>query len=207
MTCTGGGTKLACAIVQPGGPNDIDEVEDRMPLLPGRIPPHRHDPARDHQRVTLTYGIPIPDRERQLVARHPLLRIDLCEDRHRMQSVGDLRSTSRRHGWCERRRPASAGFPKEGEQGSRRATALPTRQGSHDAPWDQRAYDSAMENEPRLEDWRGVDIGQIRAQLRLPVKERVRVMVEAANVLLDVQAHARSAEASERVDGPPIKVR
>lgn len=64
-----------------------------------------------------------------------------------------------------------------------------------------------MENEPRLEDWRGVDIGQIRAQLRLPVKERVRVMVEAANVLLDVQAHARSAEASERVDGPPIKVR
>ena len=44
-----------------------------------------------------------------------------------------------------------------------------------------------------LEDWRGVDVGQIRAQLRLPVKERVRVMVEAANVLLGVQEHARRA--------------
>jgi hypothetical protein len=44
-----------------------------------------------------------------------------------------------------------------------------------------------------LEDWRGVDVGQIRAQLRLPVKERVRVMVEAANVLLGVQEHAHRA--------------
>jgi len=48
-----------------------------------------------------------------------------------------------------------------------------------------------------LEDWRGVDVGQIRAQLRLPVKERVRVMVEAANVLLGVQAHARRARDAE----------
>lgn len=47
-----------------------------------------------------------------------------------------------------------------------------------------------------LEDWRGVDVGQIREQLRLPVKERVRVMVEAANVLLGVQEHAlRSRQA------------
>lgn len=44
-----------------------------------------------------------------------------------------------------------------------------------------------------LEDWRGVDVAQIRAQLRLPVKERVRVMVEAANVLIAMQEHARRA--------------
>jgi hypothetical protein len=42
-----------------------------------------------------------------------------------------------------------------------------------------------------LEDWRGVDIGQIRAQLRLPFTERVRVMVEAANLLMAVQERAR----------------
>lgn len=48
-----------------------------------------------------------------------------------------------------------------------------------------------------IEDWRGVDVGQIREQLRLPVKERVRVMVEAANVLLSVQEHARRAREAE----------
>lgn len=47
------------------------------------------------------------------------------------------------------------------------------------------------------EDWRGVDVGQIRAQLRLPVTERVRVMVEAANLLMAVQEHARGARNSE----------
>ena len=50
-----------------------------------------------------------------------------------------------------------------------------------------------METTSSLEDWRGVDVGQIREQLRLPVKERVRVMVEAANVLLSVQENARRA--------------
>jgi hypothetical protein len=40
------------------------------------------------------------------------------------------------------------------------------------------------------EDDRGVDIAQIRAQLRLTVPERVRVMVEAANQLLAVQETA-----------------
>lgn len=50
-----------------------------------------------------------------------------------------------------------------------------------------------MQGSSALEDWRGVDVGQIRAQLRLPVNERVRVMVEAANVLLGVQEHARRA--------------
>lgn len=53
-----------------------------------------------------------------------------------------------------------------------------------------------MQGESALEDWRGVDVGQIRAQLRLPVKERVRVMVEAANVLLGVQELARNAQKS-----------
>jgi hypothetical protein len=48
-----------------------------------------------------------------------------------------------------------------------------------------------------LEDWRGVDVGQIRAQLRLPVAERVRVMVEAANLLMAVQERARRARNSE----------
>jgi hypothetical protein len=50
-----------------------------------------------------------------------------------------------------------------------------------------------METTSSLEDWRGVDVGQIREQLRLPVKERVRVMVEAANVLLSLQDNARRA--------------
>ncbi len=48
-----------------------------------------------------------------------------------------------------------------------------------------------------LEDWRGVDVGQIRDQLRLSVKDRVRVMVRAANIFLNVQervVRARSAE-------------
>ena len=54
-----------------------------------------------------------------------------------------------------------------------------------------------MESASSLEDWRGVDVGQIREQLRLPVKERVRVMVEAANVLLSVQEHAQRARSAE----------
>lgn len=54
-----------------------------------------------------------------------------------------------------------------------------------------------MQGASVLEDWRGVDVGQIRAQLRLSVKDRVRVMVEAANVLLDVQERARRARDAE----------
>lgn len=50
-----------------------------------------------------------------------------------------------------------------------------------------------MQSISALEDWRGVDVAQIRAQLQLPVKERVRVMVEAANVLIAVQEHSREA--------------
>ena len=41
-----------------------------------------------------------------------------------------------------------------------------------------------------LEDVRGVDVGQIRQQLRLPVKERVRTMVDAANRMMAVQESA-----------------
>ena len=53
-------------------------------------------------------------------------------------------------------------------------------------------------NEPlTVEDERGVDITQIRAQLALSVPERVRVMVEAANRLIDLQEMAmRDGEAS-----------
>ena len=53
-----------------------------------------------------------------------------------------------------------------------------------------------MDPLPTIEDGRGVDVSQIRTQLRLPVKERVRVMVEAANLLIAVQKHARMARTS-----------
>ncbi|MFY9481754.1 MAG: hypothetical protein WAP25_07655 [Ilumatobacteraceae bacterium] len=41
------------------------------------------------------------------------------------------------------------------------------------------------------EDERGVDIGQIRALVKLTVAERVREMVHAANVLMTIQENAR----------------
>ena len=44
-----------------------------------------------------------------------------------------------------------------------------------------------------LEDWRGVDIGQIRRQLRMTTKERVRDMVHAANVIMSIRDHAAAA--------------
>jgi hypothetical protein len=44
-----------------------------------------------------------------------------------------------------------------------------------------------------LENSRGVDIGQIRQQLRMTVPERVRTMVDAANVLLSIQARAQAS--------------
>lgn len=42
------------------------------------------------------------------------------------------------------------------------------------------------------EDIRGVDLRQIRQQRRLTVDERVRTMVEAANVMLAMQDAARA---------------
>ena len=41
------------------------------------------------------------------------------------------------------------------------------------------------------EDERGVDIGQIRGQLKLTVAERVREMVHAANVVITIQENVR----------------
>ena len=41
------------------------------------------------------------------------------------------------------------------------------------------------------EDERGVDVGQIRAQLNLTVAERVYQMVHAANVFMTVQENSR----------------
>ena len=41
------------------------------------------------------------------------------------------------------------------------------------------------------EDERGVDIGQIRALVKLTVAERVREMVHSANVLMAIQENAR----------------
>jgi len=48
-----------------------------------------------------------------------------------------------------------------------------------------------------IEDARGVDIAQIRAQLRLDVPERVRVMVATANKMLAMQHYANTSSASD----------
>jgi hypothetical protein len=44
-----------------------------------------------------------------------------------------------------------------------------------------------------LEDWRGVDVGQIRSQLRMSVAERVRHMVHVANVMIEIREYAAAA--------------
>lgn len=43
-----------------------------------------------------------------------------------------------------------------------------------------------------LEDERGIDISQIRAQLRLSVPERVRTMVAAANTMIAMREAAQT---------------
>jgi len=50
-----------------------------------------------------------------------------------------------------------------------------------------------MESTSLLEDWRGVDVEQIRRQLRLTTKERVRGMVHAANVMMLIRENALAA--------------
>lgn len=45
-----------------------------------------------------------------------------------------------------------------------------------------------------LEDARGVDVGQIRRQLRMSVEDRVKYMVDVANVLMEIRATARFVE-------------
>ena len=41
------------------------------------------------------------------------------------------------------------------------------------------------------EDARGVDVGQIRAQLRMSIEDRVRHMVDVANKLIEIRASVR----------------
>jgi hypothetical protein len=53
-----------------------------------------------------------------------------------------------------------------------------------------------MEPMAAVEDSRGVDISQIRRQLRMSVPERVREMVQVANALMAVQD--RSPTSSQR---------
>ena len=62
-----------------------------------------------------------------------------------------------------------------------------------------RAQYEAVDSDSTLEDWRGVDVGQIREAIRLKVRERVRVRVAVANVLLSVQERARRARHAEVV--------
>jgi len=49
------------------------------------------------------------------------------------------------------------------------------------------------ESRDSLEDERGVDLGQIRAQLRLSVKERVAGMVSSANLMMHAREFAQAA--------------
>lgn len=54
-----------------------------------------------------------------------------------------------------------------------------------------------MDNVNPLEDWRGVDVDQINSQLRMSIPERVQIMVQAANVMMSMQAHALLARAKK----------
>lgn len=56
-----------------------------------------------------------------------------------------------------------------------------------------RSYAGGVEQVSMIEDSRGVDLSQIRRQLRMTVPERVRSMVEAANAMLAVQEHAQAS--------------
>jgi hypothetical protein len=47
------------------------------------------------------------------------------------------------------------------------------------------------------EDDRGVDVGQIRRQLRMPIPDRVREMVHAANELIAVRDYSRGTPLSD----------
>ncbi len=56
------------------------------------------------------------------------------------------------------------------------------------------SYTRSMEDEPAtIEDERGVDVSQIRRQLRMAVPERVRTMVDAANTMLTIREHSRES--------------
>jgi hypothetical protein len=55
----------------------------------------------------------------------------------------------------------------------------------------QRPRLHAMDDE--IEDSRGIDVAQIRRQLRMTVPERVRTMVDAANILTSIRASAQAS--------------
>jgi hypothetical protein len=48
---------------------------------------------------------------------------------------------------------------------------------------------------PVIEDWRGVDVSQIRQLLRMTVEDRVQHMVEVANTLMEIRATVRFVDA------------
>ena len=48
-----------------------------------------------------------------------------------------------------------------------------------------------MDPMPTIEDGRGVDVSQIRRQLRMSVEDRVRHMVDVTNKLMEVGATVR----------------
>ena len=56
-----------------------------------------------------------------------------------------------------------------------------------------------MEQVVAIEDERGVDISQIRRQLRMSVEERVRHMVGVANTLMEIRATVRF------IDSPQVR--
>lgn len=70
-----------------------------------------------------------------------------------------------------------------------------------DVNHDRRRPSSAgsVEQPPSIEDGRGVDVSQIRRQLRMSVEDRVRNMVEVSNTLMNVRATARV------VDPPKVR--
>lgn len=55
------------------------------------------------------------------------------------------------------------------------------------------SYADGVEQEPLIVDSRGVDVSQIRRQLRMTVPDRVRSMVEAANTMLAIQERAQAS--------------
>ena len=57
-----------------------------------------------------------------------------------------------------------------------------------------------MEQLSTIEDERGVDISQIRRQLRMSVEERVRHMVDVTNTLMEIRASARFVRTAECFD-------
>ena len=53
------------------------------------------------------------------------------------------------------------------------------------------SYACVMEQQSAVEDSRGVDVSQIRRQLRMSVEDRVRHMVDVTNKLMEVRATVR----------------